>query len=81
MLIVGACIARPLRGNRFFLSKTGVIGILGFCGRPMVAPTTVKDRLVGNCSDSPCGCQFHVVHDVEKGRTHGSAPTVLRIGW
>ena len=32
---VGACIARPLIGNVFFLSKIDVIGTLGICGRPM----------------------------------------------
>ena len=27
-----------------------------------------------NCSDSPCGCQFHVVNDVEKGGHTGDSP-------
>ena len=29
----------------------------------------LEEMFVGNCSDSPCGCQFHVVHDVERADT------------
>ena len=37
-MIVGACIARPLTGNIFFLSKIGVIGTLAFAGDQCDSP-------------------------------------------
>ncbi len=46
-LIVGACIARPLTGNIFFLSKIGVIGTLAFAGDREGLPYNCKGRVGG----------------------------------
>ena len=35
------------------------------------------ETFVFNCSDSPCGCQFHVVYDVERA-TARVAPTTVK---
>jgi hypothetical protein len=46
-MIVGACIARPLTGNIFFLSKIGVIGTLAFAGDREGLPYNCKGRVGG----------------------------------
>ena len=50
-MIVGACIARPLTGNIFFLSKIGVIGTLAFAGDREVIP------LLGEMGVAQKGCR------------------------
>ena len=57
-MIVGACIARPLTGNIFFLSKIGVIGTLAFAGDREGLPYNCKGRVggIGNAATSPVAC-------------------------
>ena len=46
-MIVVACIARPLTGNIFFLSKIGVIGTFAFAGDREGLPYNCKGRVGG----------------------------------
>ena len=53
--VVGACIARPLIGNGFFLKQIGMIEQLGVCGRPVVAPTLNNKRFNPFKAAPACG--------------------------